>query len=246
MIQCPECSCRTNIVKNGFKRLSNVQNYLCKNCNRQFIDRKYLKYKKHDNDKSLDEVIARFLERGSGVRDIQFGLKVSRTRVLKVLANFQLKITPKLKKYKSIQIDELWSYVKNKKNKKWMIYAYSKETKEILASIFGRRDVSTVRRLYAKIKSLNVEIQEYCTDTWNSFIKVFSQENHKIGKQYTKDIEGVNCLLRHRISRLVRRTCCFSKKLNYHINAIGLVVGASKLIQIQIIGNNFVFFESQK
>ncbi|WP_255414884.1 IS1 family transposase [Cardinium endosymbiont of Culicoides punctatus] len=57
-------------------------------------------------------------------------------------------------------------------------------------------------------------------DNWSAFRKVFSNCCHKVGKQFTRMIEGVNCLLRYRISRLVRKTCCFSKKLKNHINAI--------------------------
>ena len=229
MMRCPGCSYGTKIVKNGFSKSSNAQNYLCKNCNRQFIDRMLLKYRKHDDEVKVNETIMRLLERGSGIRDIQYVLKVSKTRILKVLANFSLRFKPKLKSYKSVQIDELWSYVHNKKNKTWMIYAYSSEGKEILASVFGRRDAKTVRRLYEQIKALGIEIQEYCTDTWNSFVEVFAQENHQIGKSYTRAIEGVNCLLRHRVSRLVRRTCCFSKKLCYHIQAINLMIASINL-----------------
>lgn len=118
-----------------------------------------MKYNKHDGETRIDETIVRLLKRGSGVRDIQYALKVSKTRILKVLANFSLVIEPKLKSYKSVQIDELWSYVQNKKTKSWLIYAYSGEEKEILAFAFGRRDSKTVRKLYEKIKALGIEIQ---------------------------------------------------------------------------------------
>jgi IS1 family transposase/DNA-directed RNA polymerase subunit RPC12/RpoP len=223
MIQCPHCSYRSNVVKNGIGK-NKVQRYLCNSCNRQFVDRKFLKYKKDSNKKSTDATIMRLLERGNGIRDIQYGLMVSKTRILTLLLNFSLLIIPKLKKYRSIQIDELWSYVKKKKSKKWMIYAYCHETKEILAAVFGRRNSATVRKLHAKLKALNVEIEEYCTDTWVSFIEVFKNETHRIGKKYTKPIEGINCLFRHRVSRLVRKTCCFSKKLKNHIKSIEIVI----------------------
>lgn len=109
-------------------------------------------------------------------------------------------------------MDEIWSFVHKKSNKKWIIYAYAPETKEIIAVVVGRRDSNTVRKIYAQLKALNIEIDEYCTDTWKSFSDVFKHVNHTIGKTFTKAIEGVNCLFRHRISRLVRRSCCFSKK----------------------------------
>jgi IS1 family transposase len=42
--------------------------------------------------------------------------------------------------YKSIQIDEHWSYVKDKK-KRWLIYAYALETKEIIAYFISNRGI---------------------------------------------------------------------------------------------------------
>ncbi|MFJ1390825.1 IS1 family transposase, partial [Capnocytophaga canimorsus] len=36
-------------------------------------------------------------------------------------------------------------------------------------------------------------------------------------------IEGNNTLLRHRIRRAVRKTCCFSKKFENHIKAFEIV-----------------------
>ncbi|WP_255318082.1 IS1 family transposase [Capnocytophaga stomatis] len=34
--------------------------------------------------------------------------------------------------YNSLQVDELWTFVGKKENKKWLIYAYSPETKGIV------------------------------------------------------------------------------------------------------------------
>jgi IS1 family transposase len=46
-----------------------------------------------------------------------------------------------------------------------------------------------------------------CTDGWDSFIAVFHADNHIIGKEYTKGIEGNNYRLRHRIRWAFRKTC---------------------------------------
>ena len=43
-----------------------------------------------------------------------------------------------------------------------------------------------------------------------------------VGKQHTKAIEGNNCAIRHRISRAVRKSCCFSKSLFYHIKVFNI------------------------
>jgi insertion element IS1 protein InsB len=227
-VQCPHCSGEDNVVKNGFNK-DEKQNYKCKNCYKQFIDRHLLQYKKTKNEYISTTKIIKALERGCGIRDTSYILGVPTSRILKILEEFKMQVTPKLKIYRSIQIDEVWSFIRKKSNKKWLIYAYAPESREILASVIGKRDSNTVKKLYAKLKCLNIEIEEYRTDTWSSFIEVFKKVNHTIGKTFTKAIEGVNCLLRHRVSRLVRKSCCFSKKLKNHIAAIGIVIRSINL-----------------
>jgi IS1 family transposase len=68
----------------------------------------------------------------------------------------------------------------------------------------------------------NLKIDEVCTDAWSSFEKVFQNENHKIGKEFTRNIEGVNNSLRARNRRFVRKTTCFSKKEENHEASIKL------------------------
>jgi IS1 family transposase len=46
----------------------------------------------------------------------------------------------------------------------------------------------------------------------NAKTQVFREENHPIGKPFTKHIEGVNTSLRARNRLLVRKTTCFSKE----------------------------------
>jgi insertion element IS1 protein InsB len=75
------------------------------------------------------------LLRNCGIRDIETILKVSRKCILNQLINDakNVEIIPKKEHYKSVQIDEHWSYVGHKKKKKrWLIYAYAPETDEVL------------------------------------------------------------------------------------------------------------------
>jgi IS1 family transposase len=69
---------------------------------------------------------------------------------------------------------------------------------------------------------MNISYDTVYTDKWDSFIAVFQEDNHIIGKENTKGIEGNNCRLRHRIRRAYRKTCCFSKKLSNHFKAFDL------------------------
>lgn len=63
----------------------------------------------------------------------------------------------------------------------------------------------------------------YYTDFWISYEKVLPNSRHKaVSKKSgkTNHIERFNNTLRQRISRLVRETLSFSKKLENHIGAI--------------------------
>ena len=131
-------------------------------------------------------------------------------------------IRPKQTRYDSLETDGFWTYVGEKKNKKWLIYAYHRSTGEIVAFVWGKRDFKTARKLRDKLSSLGVSFDTIYTDNWESFKRAFSADNHVIGKKNTVGIEGNNCRLRHRIRRAFRKTCCFSKKLFNHLKAFNL------------------------
>jgi len=217
-INCPHCQ-SSKIVKNG-KKKNGTQNLLCRSCGKQFQPA----YQYKGADPAIKQFILRLLERNNGIRDIEQVLKVSRNCVLKTLSRHgnAVQIKPALKHYKSVQIDEVWSFVgKRKKGKYWLLYAYSPESDEILAYVCGSRSAKTVRALMKKLKE--VEIDQYCTDHWKAFAKVLPPDKHKMGKAYTKNIEGVNTCLRARNRRLVRKTTCFSKKKENHMASLNIM-----------------------
>lgn len=217
-LKCPGCS-GENIVKNGIKSYK-VQNYLCKDCSRQFIGDHALKYKGCHSD--LYHKIELMLVRNIGIRDIAEIENVSIHTVLLVLTKSNKKIIPKQNYYDVLEVDEFWTYVGNKDTKVWLLYAYHRETGEVVAWVFGKRNYKTAKALRDKITKLGVTFGTIATDNWDSFIKAFKSDNHIVGKKYTVGIEGNNCRLRHRIRRAVRKTCCFSKKMFNHIKAFCL------------------------
>jgi IS1 family transposase/DNA-binding CsgD family transcriptional regulator len=210
-----------NVSKNG-KKSYKKQNYICKNCGRQFIGDHELSYKGCHSD--LNHKILLMLVRGVGIRDIAEIEQVSIKKVLSVLVNSKHIIKSKQNHYDSLEVDELWTYVGKKKNKVWLIYAYHRESGEIVAFVWGKRNLKTAKKLRIKLKELNVSFDNVYTDDWNSFNNAFSEDNHIIGKTNTKGIEGNNCRLRHRIRRAFRKTCCFSKKLFNHLKAFNLAL----------------------
>lgn len=219
-IKCPKCG-SVDIVRNG-KKAYKPQNYLCKSCGRQFIGEQDRKYK--GTSSGIVEIIIRALVRGCGIRDVSFILMVSIGKVLSVLVNSHYDLKPKKFHYTRLEIDELWTFVGSKKNKQWLIYAYDRETGEIVAYVWGDRSAKTAERLREKLKSLGITYDRIATDDWGAFIKIFAEDIHDIGKEHTVGIEGNNCRLRHRMRRIFRKTCNFSKKLINHFKAFKMTV----------------------
>jgi len=217
-IKCPRCG-SANIVRNG-KKVYKPQNYLCKKCGRQFIAEHDRKYK--GTSVGVDETIIRALVRGCGIRDISVILLVSIGKVLSVLVNSHYDIKPKKTHYARLEVDELWTFVGSKTHKQWLIYAYDRSSGEIVAYVWGDRSAKTANRLREKLKSLGVTYDRIATDDWNSFIKTFAEDAHDVGKEHTVGIEGNNCRLRHRMRRIFRKTCNFSKKFINHFKAFNM------------------------
>lgn len=101
-LHCPNCQ-GTRIVKNGFKSYGK-QNYLCKDCHRQFVGDHNLTYKGCRSD--IYSKILLLLVRGVGIRDATVIGQISIKKILSVLINFCREIKPKQLFYNSLQVDE--------------------------------------------------------------------------------------------------------------------------------------------
>jgi transposase-like protein len=151
-LSCPQCHGKS-IKRNGTK-YNSKQNYLCKDCGRQFIteaDKSYVGCRQ-----GIGELVKRMFVRGSGIRDISFILCISIKKVLKILTTSTYHLTPKRKRYDALEIDEFWTYVGSKKNKLWLIYAYHRASGEIIAFVWGKRDIKTANKLRKRIKRLGI------------------------------------------------------------------------------------------
>jgi IS1 family transposase len=162
------------------------------------------------------------LVRGVGIRDISIILNISVKKVLRTLTSAKYRIKPARNHYDCLETDEFWTYVGRKTNKVWLIYAYHRESGEIVSYVWGKRDLKTACKLKKRLKRLGVTYGRIACDDWDSFLTAFGTDAGLRGKRYTVGIEGNNCRLRHRIRRVFRKTCCFSKKLFNHWKAFSM------------------------
>lgn len=121
----------------------------------------------------------------------------------------------------------MWSFVGNKKQKYWIWLALDRDTREVLAVHVGDRSIEGARQLWAALPAVYRQCALCYTDFWEAYDQVLPACRHRaVGKEsgQTNHIERFNCTLRQRVSRLVRKTLSFSKKLTNHIGAIWLFV----------------------
>lgn len=117
----------------------------------------------------------------------------------------------------------MWSFVQNKKRKLWIWLAIDVETREIVGVHVGARDESGAQGLWDSLPAVYRQCAVAYTDFWAAYAQIFPATRHRPspkGSGRTNHIERLNGTLRQRISRLVRKTLSFSKKLENHIGAI--------------------------
>ena len=122
----------------------------------------------------------------------------------------------------AVEMDEMWSYVGNKDNQRWLWHAIDCATGSVLGYVLGPRE----DQAFVELKGLLAPfgINRFYTDGWGAYQRHLDPEQHIIGKQNTQKIERKHLTLRTRIKRLARKTICFSKLERMHDVVIGLFV----------------------
>lgn len=207
-MNCTKCN-SSNSIRRGLR--NNKQRFYCKDCQRSFqTEYVYQAYKSNTND-----FIKSLLKEGCGVRSISRVLKISKDTVLSRM----LKISKQIKiPYFNMlgckfEIDEMWSFIGNKKNVTWITYALERETKSIIDFYVGRKTKETISPLIDKV--LLLKPTRIYTDRLNIYPSMIPSEIHKRFQYCTNRIERMNLNLRIHIKRLSRKTICFSKNQKY-------------------------------
>ncbi len=132
-------------------------------------------------------------------------------------------VIPKQVGKHTVQMDELWSFVDDKGNKQWVWLAIDAKTREVIGCHIGDRSLKSAQALWDSLPSVYRQCAKIYTDHWEAYAAVLPSKRHKsVGKEsgLTSYIERLNNTLRQRVSRLVRKTLSFSKKLENHKSAI--------------------------
>ena len=230
---CPACG-STQYKKNGHI-YNGKQNYQCKDCGRQFVQR-FEQYLIAAEKRALIERL--LLERLS-LRGICRAVGVG----LKWLLGFLVTCFEALPDHLhaqpttchgnvmlrrlEVEADEMASCVQKKANKQWIWIALDVKTRQVIALHVGDRSRKSAKRLWAKIPWTYRQHGTFYTDQYVAYEGVIPAAQHravnKLARQ-TNHIERFNNTLRQRVSRLVREGLAFSKTLAHHIGAIKLFI----------------------
>ena len=132
------------------------------------------------------------------------------------------------------EADEIWSVVQKKVNKQWLWLAMDAATRQVMAFHVGDRSRQSGEQLWAKIPAVYQRQATFHTDLYEVYKGMIPPAQHQaITKQahQTNHLERFNNTLRQRVSRLVRDTSAFFKKLANHIGAIKYFIGHYNLVK---------------
>ena len=117
-----------------------------------------------------------------------------------------------------LEVDEMWSFVQKKSQKRWLWTVLCRRTRQIVAYVIGDRSEQTCLKLWQRIPEEYRRCHSY-SDFWEAYKKVFPKETHRcVGKEtgQTNHMERWNNTLRQSNARYVRKTLSFSKSNFYH------------------------------
>ncbi|MDE9537301.1 IS1 family transposase, partial [Xenorhabdus bovienii] len=207
-VYCRYCH-QSESVKGHGKGNGGHPRYRCYICCKVF----QLEYTYQACKPGVKEQIIDIAMNNGGIRDTARLLKVATATVMKTFKKLRPRnVTTLPLDGKNIQliceIDEQWSFVGNKKNQRWLWYAWEPRLKRILAHVFGDRSRKTLDKLLALLSPFDIRF--YCTDDYVVYDSLPEKER-LTGKTFTQRIERTNLTHRTRIKRLNRKTLGYSK-----------------------------------
>jgi insertion element IS1 protein InsB len=196
-----------NVVKNGYQP-NGCQKYHCRNCLRYF--QKNYTYQAAITD---DKQIIILTKEGCGIRSIGRILNISPFTVIRRIKKIASKLERPypILKGKIYEVDELFTYVKNKCNRVCVAYSYEPKTGYVLDISVGTRCKQTLRRVTDTL--ILSEAKTVYTDGLDLYKQLIPENIHKKHRRCTNHIERQNLTLRTHLKRLNRRTICFSKSM---------------------------------
>lgn len=220
---CPHCYSK-NTVKNG-KTYYDKQNYKCKDCGRQFVERTDDPIEEH-KEKLLPKLLLERISLRGICRTLDKSMSWVYLRMERLWERLPNDLPLGFMENPEIELvvleaDEMWSFVGAKDCPEWIWLAIERKTRMVVGYHIGQRDSEGAEGLYLSIPQELLHKSLVFTDDLASYGTVFKKgQLQQEGKTQTRYIERINNTIRQRCSRLVRKTLSFSKKWENHYLAI--------------------------
>lgn len=215
--QCPKCGSE-NLVRNGHD-YKGAQKYHCKTC----ASYGTLNARRRYDERARLQVKRAVLERIS-LRGIERMFDISRRTVAAWITHWAEHLPPlestlvNAQMDDVLELDEAWSFVLKKANKRWVWVALCRRTRQIVAYFIGDRSETSCLHLWRRIPRAYKRCYSF-SDFWDAYQLVFAADRHQsVGKDSgeTNHIERWFNTLRQRLARFVRKTLSFSKSDQFH------------------------------
>lgn len=214
---CERCG-SPNLVRNGTNKCGNRQ-YHCKDCGAYRVLKP-----KQDYTQSFRQQVLRAARERVSLRGIERIFGPHRQTVLRWIEQHVAQLPTLLETLLPVQprdaleVDEAWSFVVRKADKRWLWTVMCRRTRQIVAFVIGDHSADTCRRLWQQIPETYRCCRSY-SDFWKAYKQGFPDETHEqVGKETgeTAHMERWYNTLRQWLARYTRRTLAFSKSDFYH------------------------------
>ena len=214
---CNRCG-SINIVRNGTNKCGNRQ-YHCKDCGAYRVLHPYTGVSPEKRQQVLQAYRERMSLRGA---ERVFGF--SRQSIMKWLLAWVTQLpalTETLLPAETadvLEVDEAWSFVARRQNKRWLWTVLCRRTRQIIAWVIGDHSETTCQRLWETLPVAYRQCSSF-SDFWKAYAAVFPAETHLlVGKEtgQTAHQERWYNTLRQWLGRYTRQTLAFSKTDFHH------------------------------
>lgn len=223
LFPCPKCGSH-HTIKNGSIHNGKPKR-LCKSCGRQFVIEPTKHFVSFETKQLINKLLLERISLRGIVRVTGVSLSWLQEYVNQKFSSIpqEVKVSDKPRGPLTIECDEMWSFVGSKQNQLYIWLAIDRKTREIVGCFIGDRTRNSARKLWHSLPSVYRQCAVAYSDFWQAYQTVIPSTRHRaVGKEsgQTNHIERLNNTFRQRISRLVRKSLSFSKKLDNHVGAI--------------------------
>ncbi|MDI9359022.1 MAG: IS1 family transposase [Phycisphaerales bacterium] len=202
----PECPyCKGFSIKHG-KSVAQKQRYYCKQCSKTYLTL----YTNKAYQPQTNKDITTHLKESNSIRSISRIIQINTKTIIRRIITIAQKIMrPPLLFGKTYEVDEQWTYISNKEQGTWIIYALCRETKKVADFVVGSNTKMNLSSIVNPL-ILSNPIKIY-TDKLASYKTLIPKDIHSTKRGGTNHIERQNLANRTDLKRLCRRTICYSK-----------------------------------